>query len=237
MSIHTITPIVEQTVNQTINQLNRHIEQTYTPVNEKRFSHCGIPLLFQQFVSALGLLLISPLLLLVMLLIKLESPGNILFSQTRIGENGRHFKMYKFRSMYLKSDPRYQEPNPEESSRDGVCKKYVNDPRITTIGKFIRKYSIDELPQLFNVVTGDMCLVGPRPALAIETYEYEFSEQARLFSKPGLTGLWQVSGRANTSFAEQLVLDTSYIEHQSIVNDIKIILLTIPAVLTAKGAY
>jgi lipopolysaccharide/colanic/teichoic acid biosynthesis glycosyltransferase len=233
----TINQAINRTVNQISNQLNHHIGLTYTQENTNKFSHHGIPLLLQQLVSAIVLLIISPLLLIVMLLITIESPGKILFSQIRIGENGRHFKMYKFRSMFLKSDARYQEPDPNDSSRDGVCKKYINDPRITTIGKFIRKYSIDELPQLFNVVMGDMCLVGPRPALAIETYEYEYAEQARLFTKPGLTGLWQVSGRADTSFSEQLQLDTSYIEHQSIFNDCKIILLTIPAVLTARGAY
>lgn len=222
---------------QTVDQLNNSTTEDYIAMKASKFGHRGIPVYLQQVLSAIALLVISPLLLVVMILIKLESPGKILFSQIRVGENGRHFKMYKFRSMFLKSDPRYQEPDPTQSSRDGVCKKYINDPRITKVGKFIRKYSIDELPQLFNVVTGDMCLVGPRPALAIETYAYEFSEQDRLFSKPGLTGLWQVSGRANTNFIEQLQLDTSYISQQSIWNDCKIILLTIPAVLTAKGAY
>ena len=202
-----------------------------------QYGHRGIPLLLQQIIAGTGLLLISPLLILVMLLIRIESPGSILFSQIRVGDNGRHFKMYKFRSMYLKTDPRYSEPDPSTSSREGVCKKYLKDPRITMIGRFIRKYSIDEIPQLFNVVTKDMCLVGPRPALAIETYEYERNDQPRLFSKPGLTGLWQVSGRADTNFTQQLQLDKSYIEQQSIWMDFKIMCLTVPAVLGAKGAY
>ncbi len=223
-------------------QTTQHSIQTLNSTYVKQakvnsFGHRGIPLIIQQSLAAIVLLIISPLLLLVMILITLESSGKVLFSQVRIGENGRHFKMYKFRSMYLRSDPKYQEPDPTTSSRDGVCKKYINDPRITTIGRFIRKYSIDELPQLFNVVTGDMCLVGPRPALAIETYQYQRAEQSRLFSKPGLTGLWQVSGRADTNFTEQLQLDTSYIKQQSIWMDCKIILLTVPAVLSAKGAY
>ncbi|WP_440873952.1 sugar transferase [Thalassotalea sp. PLHSN55] len=218
-------------------QLVNSINVTPKKAAVKRFGHRGIPVCVQQLVAGIGLLMISPLLLLVMLLIKLESRGDILFSQIRVGENGRHFKMYKFRSMYLKTDAKYQEPDPSQSSRDGVCKKYVNDPRITPIGRFIRKYSIDELPQLFNVVTGDMCLVGPRPALAIETYQYQFTEQSRLFSKPGLTGLWQVSGRADTDFAEQMQLDNTYINKQSILMDLKILALTIPAVITAKGAY
>jgi exopolysaccharide production protein ExoY len=203
----------------------------------KNYKHKGIPITLQKSIALLALLLISPLLLLTLILIKTGSSGNALFSQTRVGENGRHFKMYKFRSMYLKSDPNYHEPDPQHSSRKGVCKKYINDPRITKIGQFIRKYSIDELPQLFNVVNGDMCLVGPRPALAIETYEYDNLAQPRLFSKPGLTGLWQISGRADTNFDEQLQLDKYYIKQQSIFMDCKIIALTIPAVLTAKGAY
>ena len=176
-------------------------------------------------------------LLLVILLIRTESIGSALYSQIRVGENGRHFKMYKFRSMYLELDPHYQEPAPAESSREGLCIKYFNDSRVTKIGKFIRKYSIDEIPQLVNVVIGDMCLVGPRPALAAETYEYNNFMQPRLFVRPGLTGLWQISGRADTTFDEQLTLDKFYIQQQSILMDCKIIALTIPAVLSAKGAY
>ncbi|MBA6356959.1 sugar transferase, partial [Colwellia sp. BRX8-3] len=194
------------------------------------YQHKGIPVILQQSIALLALILISPVLLIVMILIKTESLGGALFSQTRVGENGRHFKMYKFRSMYLKSDPHFKEPDPSQSSREGVCKKYINDPRITKIGQFIRKYSIDELPQLFNIVRGDMCLVGPRPALSIETYEYDNFIQPRLFTKPGLTGLWQVSGRADTNFEEQLQLDKSYIKQQSFLMDCKIIALTIPAV-------
>ncbi len=203
----------------------------------RNYKFKGIPILLQKTLALLVLLLISPLLLLVILLIKTESVGCPVFSQTRVGENGRHFKMYKFRSMYLKSDPRYKEPDPRQSSREGVCNKYINDSRITMFGKFIRKYSIDEIPQLFNIVKGDMCLVGPRPALDFETYQYNNLVQPRLFTKPGLTGLWQISGRADTNFAEQLQLDKDYISQQSIFMDCKIIALTIPAVLSAKGAY
>ncbi|MFT5295175.1 MAG: exopolysaccharide production protein ExoY [Colwellia sp.] len=203
----------------------------------KNYKHKGIPVVLQQATALMVMLLISPLLLLILLLIKIESSGSALYSQTRVGVNGRHFKMYKFRSMYLKSDQKYKEPDPSQSSREGVCKKYINDPRITKIGQFIRKYSIDEIPQLFNIVRGDMCLVGPRPALSIETYEYDRFVQTRLFTKPGLTGLWQVSGRADTNFEQQLQLDKTYIKQQSFFMDCKIIALTIPAVLTARGAY
>lgn len=223
-----------QIIDRTINTLTN---SQFKKVKQNRYGHRGIPIIFQQIIAALALLILSPLLIIVMILIRIESPGSILFSQIRVGEYGRHFKMYKLRSMYLTTDPRYREPDPNTSSRDGVCKKYINDPRITTIGRFIRKYSIDELPQLFNIVKKDMCIVGPRPALAIETYEYSVNDQGRLFSKPGLTGLWQVSGRADTNFIQQLYLDKSYIKQQSIWMDFKIICLTIPAVIGAKGAY
>jgi lipopolysaccharide/colanic/teichoic acid biosynthesis glycosyltransferase len=226
---------------QLIEKATHHLKYARYTENTKAaaptYGHRGVPIIVQQLVAGCALLVLSPLLLLVMLLIRLESPGSIFFSQVRVGEYGRHFKMYKFRSMYLPSDPRYREPDPSTSSREGVCKKYIDDPRITRIGRFIRKYSIDELPQLLNVVTRDMCLVGPRPALAIETYQYDEKAQARLFSKPGLTGLWQVSGRADTTFEQQLRLDVAYITQQSVWMDCKIILLTIPAVISARGAY
>lgn len=172
-----------------------------------------------------------------MLLIRFESKGPIFFTQVRVGENGRHFHCYKLRSMYLKTDPKYREPDASASDREGVCKKYFNDPRITKVGKFIRKYSIDELPQLFNVLKGDMVLIGPRPHLTSEYRNYDSNIMPRLYCKPGLTGLWQVNGRADTDFAQQLQFDKDYIKLQSIWLDIRILFATIPAVLGAKGAY
>jgi lipopolysaccharide/colanic/teichoic acid biosynthesis glycosyltransferase len=207
------------------------------PTKRARKEHNGVPMYLQRLLALCALLLISPLMLLVMLFIKLESKGPIFFTQVRIGAYGRHFNCYKLRSMYLQSDPKFRAPNPEESSREGVCKKYVNDPRITKVGKIIRKLSIDELPQLINVALGDMALVGPRPQLECEFKQYDSSIYPRLYSHAGLTGLWQVSGRADTSFEEQLALDKSYINNQSPLNDLLIILKTIPAVLLAKGAY
>lgn len=141
------------------------------------------------------------------------------------------------RSMYIKTDPRFREPDPTSSDREGVCKKYYNDPRITKIGKIIRKFSIDELPQLFNVLRGDMALIGPRPHLTSEYKNYDQRILPRLFCKPGITGLWQVNGRADTDFDQQLQLDKTYISQQSMWLDIKILLATIPAVIGAKGAY
>jgi lipopolysaccharide/colanic/teichoic acid biosynthesis glycosyltransferase len=139
--------------------------------------------------------------------------------------------------MYLKTDPRYVEPDPSTSDRDGICKKYKNDPRISILGAFIRKFSIDELPQLINIIKGDMALIGPRPALAIEVNGYPTSAVCRLHGIPGLSGLWQVTGRADTDFDTQVVLDDCYLQQQSIAFDIKILLATVPCVINAKGAY
>lgn len=199
--------------------------------------HKGIPIVLQQAVALVALIALSPLFLIVIFMIKAESAGNIFYSQERIGKFGRHFKMFKFRSMYLKTDPKYKEPDPNDSDRDGVCKKYRNDPRITKVGAFIRKFSIDELPQLFNVLSGDMALIGPRPALSIEVDEYPTSALSRLNGMPGLSGLWQVSGRANTDFETQVSLDNRYLANQSIGLDTRILLATLPCVIAAKGAY
>ena len=197
----------------------------------------GIPVFLQQLAVILSLIVIAPALAAVALAIKLESRGPALFTQTRVGENGKRFKLYKFRSMYMKDDPRYVEPDASQSDRDGVCMKFFDDPRITRIGKFIRKYSIDELPQLLNVAKGEMVLIGPRPALPQEVDAYQLGMYRRLDSKPGLTGLWQVSGRANTTFEEQIALDVSYVDQRSLLMDVRILLATVPAVLKGEGAY
>ncbi|WP_232771784.1 sugar transferase [Glaciecola sp. 33A] len=199
--------------------------------------HRGIPMSIQRFVALIALIILSPILLISMLLIRMESKGNCFFSQDRIGKFGRHFRMYKFRSMYLKTDPLYQEPDLTTNYRDGVCKKYKVDPRTTKVGRFIRKYSIDELPQLFNIVTGDMAFIGPRPGLSAEVDAYPTSALGRLNGIPGLSGLWQVSGRANTDFQTQVELDQRYLNQQSICLDFYILLATVPTVITANGAY
>jgi lipopolysaccharide/colanic/teichoic acid biosynthesis glycosyltransferase len=199
--------------------------------------HNGIPMFMQRSAAMVALSILSPLLLIAMLLIRIESRGSCFFSQDRIGKYGRHFKMYKFRSMYLKTDSRYSEPDPSTSDRDGICKKYKNAPRPSTVGAFIRKFSIDELPQLINIVKGDMALIGPRPALAIEVNAYPTSALCRLNGMPGLSGLWQISGRADTDFDTQVELDDRYLQQQSIGFDIKILLATFTCVIGAKGAY
>jgi len=197
----------------------------------------GLSAMMQRLLALIGLTLLSPVLLMVTSLVRLESPGKALFSQTRVGENGRRFTCYKFRSMRIPEDPDYVDVSNFKSDRGGVCNKFYNDPRVTPIGKVIRKFSIDELPQLLNVVKGDMLLIGPRPALIIESDQYSMVARQRLATMPGLTGLWQVSGRADTSFEEQISLDIRYVKEQSWFNDLKILLSTIPVVLLGKGAY
>ncbi|MFT4995312.1 MAG: exopolysaccharide production protein ExoY [Paraglaciecola sp.] len=213
------------------------VKQSINPRVLSLGKHRGIPMIIQRPIALIALILLSPILLVTMQLIRLESSGSCFFSQDRIGKYGRHFRMYKFRSMYLKTDPNYREPDPSQSDRDGVCKKYKSDPRITKMGHFIRKFSIDELPQLFNIVMGDMALIGPRPALSTEVDVYQDSALGRLNGIPGLSGLWQVSGRADTDFETQVDLDNSYLQQQSILLDIKIMLATFPCVVSAKGAY
>lgn len=201
------------------------------------YGHNGLPIGLQKLMAAVLLLLLSPLILITILLVKIESRGPVFFSQIRIGELGRHFHCYKFRSMYLKSDANYREPDPTQSNRQGVCKKYFQDPRITRVGRIIRKLSIDELPQLFNVLKGDMLLIGPRPPLVCEYQAYNRNTLRRLYCIPGITGLWQINGRADTDFEQQLELDKQYIQQQTIWLDVKILLMTIPAVLSTRGAY
>lgn len=197
----------------------------------------GLPRTLQASAALLGMLCLSPLLLLVALIIRLESPGPVLFTQVRVGEQGRRFRLYKFRSMRTPNDPKYVDISKIKSDREGVCKKLFKDPRITRFGRFIRKYSIDELPQLLNVVKGDMVLIGPRPALPEETDQYELKACGRLEATPGLTGLWQVSGRADTTFEEQIELDLRYVREQSFLQDIRILFATIPVVVFGRGAY
>jgi exopolysaccharide biosynthesis polyprenyl glycosylphosphotransferase len=185
--------------------------------------------------GTVGLVLVSPILLLTALAIKFTDPGPIFFSQVRVGRNGRRFKMHKFRSMVVDAEKRKKQLM-KLNEMDGPVFKIRHDPRITPIGRFIRKTSIDELPQLFNVFVGDMSLVGPRPPLPDEVEQYEPWQRRRLSVKPGITGLWQVSGRNQIDFEEWMELDLTYIDNWSVWLDIRILLKTIPVVLFSKGA-
>jgi exopolysaccharide biosynthesis polyprenyl glycosylphosphotransferase len=187
-------------------------------------------------LASLAVIFLSPIFLLITLVIKLDSPGPVIFKQVRIGKWGKPFHCYKFRSMYVDAEARKAELM-EQNEADEIVFKMKADPRVTRVGRFIRKASIDELPQLFNVLKGEMSLVGPRPPVPIEVVQYEFETMFRLDAVPGITGLQQVSGRSDLSFKRWIELDLQYIAEQSLLKDIEILLKTIPAVISGKGAY
>lgn len=170
------------------------------------------------------------------LAVRLTSPGPVFFVQTRIGQGGVPFRMVKFRSMYADAEARRAEVL-AESDRDGVCFKARRDPRVTPVGRLLRRTSLDELPQLLNVLKGEMSLVGPRPALPEEVAAYPRAALERLSVPAGISGLWQVSGRADLGFEEMVALDIAYARTAGLRTDISILLRTVTAVLTARGAY
>ncbi len=179
-----------------------------------------------------------PILLCAAVAIRLTSEGPILFGQERIGRGGRRFTMWKFRTMVINADAlKDQLVKQHQNAVDGVRFKMVQDPRITRVGRILRKFSIDELPQLANVLKGDMTLIGPRPPVWREVALYDNRALRRLEVTPGLTCLWQVRGRSNLSFEEQVSLDIEYIDTVRPLDEVKILLETIPAVITGRGAY
>jgi exopolysaccharide biosynthesis polyprenyl glycosylphosphotransferase len=192
--------------------------------------------LFDIFVSSVLIVLTAPLMIIVAIVVRLDSPGPILFRQERVGIRGALFEMLKFRSMVIDAESRLSELA-HENQASGVLFKIKNDPRITRVGRVIRKYSLDELPQFFNILGGSMSLVGPRPPLPREVEAYEEDVRRRLLVKPGLTGLWQVSGRSNLSWQDSVRLDLYYVENWSLATDFIIILKTVRAVFRGSGAY
>jgi exopolysaccharide biosynthesis polyprenyl glycosylphosphotransferase len=202
--------------------------------------------IFDLVLTSIGLIVASPFMLIIALLVKYTSKGPIIFAQKRVGELGKEFTFYKFRSMYAElstgegyggkeAEALLEKLRAEGNEADGPMFKMTNDPRVTPVGNFIRRTSLDELPQLFNVLLGNMSLVGPRPALPNEVAQYNDNAKRRLLVKPGVTGMWQVSGRNDVSFDEYVRLDIYYIEHWSLWLDIKIILQTIRAVFARTG--
>lgn len=183
------------------------------------------------------IILFAPVFAIIALLIKLEDGGPILFRQVRVGRFGRQFKMLKFRSMCVDAEAKLKALLEKNQHREGVTFKLKDDPRITRIGKILRKTSFDELPQFFNVLVGDMSLVGPRPPVPREVALYTSADRRRLAITPGITCLWQIGGRAEIDFPGQVQLDVQYIESQTFWGDIRILLKTVPAVLSSKGAY
>ncbi|MDY0287621.1 MAG: sugar transferase [Sphaerochaeta sp.] len=210
---------------------------------KKRLWHLVIKatLLFKRLldlvVSLVALLLLSPLFAIVSLMIKLTDGGPVFYVQTRIGKQGKPFPFPKFRSMVADADKMKDNLLDQAERKGDVTFKMKKDPRVTMIGRFIRRFSIDELPQIWCVLKGDMSIVGPRPPVPREVALYTQEDRRRLEVTPGLTGIWQVSGRSDIGFKEQVELDVLYIESHGFWLDIKLILKTIPAVLTGKGAY
>jgi len=193
--------------------------------------------LMDIIASLIAIILLSPIFIFTWIAIKVEDPGPAIFTQQRVGRWGKSFTMFKFRSMVMNADKMKAELMDQNESEAGVIFKMKEDPRITKVGKWIRKFSVDELPQLFNVLNGDMSLVGPRPPTSNEVAQYSLSDRRRLDVVPGITCIWQVSGRSDIDFEGQVRLDVQYIQSQSVWTDLVILLKTIPAVLMGKGAY
>lgn len=191
---------------------------------------------FDIFSSGLALILLSPLFILTAIAIKIEDHGPVFYTAKRWGKDMKTFNMVKFRSMRVNADALLKDLL-KDSEQTGHAFKIKDDPRITRVGKFIRKYSIDELPQLWNIFTGDMSVVGPRPIMTVNTDEISSYDKQRWIVQPGLTCYWQVSGRADVKWEEWIEMDLDYIERMSITEDLKLIFKTVPVVFKASGAY
>lgn len=204
---------------------------------DKRYVYRGAKRVIDFIGGFVGLVVLSPVFLATAIAIKVNDPkGEIIYSQIRVGRNEKNFKIYKFRSMYADADERLEELL-EQNEVEGPMFKMKSDPRITPVGKFIRKYSVDELPQLYNVLLGNMSLVGPRPPLPREVKEYTNYAKQRLLVKPGCTGWWQVNERNNTGFSGMLKRDIEYVQNQTMRLDIKILLMTVKVVLFPHDVY
>ncbi|WP_445449093.1 sugar transferase [Enterococcus lactis] len=191
---------------------------------------------FDIIFSTVGLIILSPLFLFISFAIKFDSPGKVVFRQERVGKDGKIFWIYKFRTMCVDAEEKLAQLK-EKNEMQGNQFKIKNDPRITRVGKFLRKSSMDEFPQLWNVLKGDMSLIGPRPALPEEVAQYTSFEKERLKIKPGCSGMWQVSGRNNLTFDQMIELDLMYIKDVSFITDMFILLKTVKVIITQEGAY
>jgi exopolysaccharide biosynthesis polyprenyl glycosylphosphotransferase len=192
--------------------------------------------LFDLIFGFLILLLLVPVIPLLALMIRADSPGPVFYRQRRVGQGGKPFTFYKFRSMFVESDRRLADLT-AQNEQAGPVFKIREDPRITPVGRFLRRSSLDEIPQIINVLKGDMSIVGPRPALPAEVNRYEPWHRRRLEARPGLTCLWQISGRSHIGFDEWMRLDLEYLRTRSLWTDLMIVAKTIPAVMTRRGAY
>lgn len=216
--------------------LNLHVKQQRIHADWLAHGNEVLKRAFDIFASSLILICLLPVFMAIATLVWLEDGGPIFFAQTRVGLNGKLFKMYKVRSMCHNAEQRLAEVLKNNQHKEGVTFKLKDDPRITRVGRVLRKFSMDELPQFFNVLKGDMSLVGPRPPVQREVALYTPADRRRLAVKPGITCIWQISGRSEIDFSGQVKLDVDYIESQSFATDLKILFKTVPAVLSGKGA-
>lgn len=224
---------------------SRDLKENVTGVNrmilnkdklERQYVYIYLKRFFDVILSLIGLIVLAIPFLIIAAFVKFCDGGPVLYTQERVGKDGRRFQIYKFRSMYVDAD-KLLEKLKEQNEVTGPMFKMKNDPRITSVGRFLRKTSLDELPQLWNVLRGDMSLVGPRPPVPREVAKYSEYDLQRLWVIPGCTGLWQATERNNVGFEEMVELDLEYIQKRSLLFDAKIILLTVVAIIHPNGAY
>ena len=196
----------------------------------------GFKRIVDIILGCIGLVLLSPVFLILAICIKIDSKGPVIFAHKRIGKNGKKFNMYKFRSMYENAEEMIENFNEEQKREWQENFKLENDPRITKVGKFLRKTSLDELPQIINIIKGDLSIIGPRPIVDEELEKYGENKEKFLSITPGLTGYWQANGRSNTTYEERMQMELYYIDNQSLLLDIKIFFKTIVSVLKKEGA-
>lgn len=215
---------------------------TALPFNfECSIRHKPLKRIFDVLFSAALLFFGLPVFCMIALMIRVTSKGSSVYSHERIGRGGKVFRCFKFRTMYADADLKLQElleKNPTLKMEWELCRKLKNDPRITPIGRFLRKTSLDELPQFWNVLRGDLSIVGPRPVVLAEIGQYYGQKASKILSvRPGITGLWQVSGRNDTTYHTRVRLDEEYVDNHSFILDLKLVLKTIPSMIFSKGAY
>lgn len=212
-----------------------------TKITPYHIKHIPAKRAFDILFSLLALAFCLPIFLIIALVIRLNSSGNAIYSHERIGRGGKPFRCYKFRSMYSDADVRLNsllQNHPEFQKEWATSRKLKKDPRVTPVGNFLRKTSLDELPQFWNVLRGDLSIVGPRPVVHDEVIHHLGEKALKILSvRPGLTCIWQVSGRSDVSYSKRIQLDEEYVDNRSLLLDIKLILKTIPSMISSRGAY
>lgn len=201
-----------------------------------KINYMSVKRVFDLVISTIGLIILSPIFLILAIIVKLDSKGPVFFAHTRYGKNGKKFKMYKFRTMYENAQDMINDFTPEQMKEWKENFKLQDDPRITKVGKFLRKTSLDELPQIVNIMKGDLSIIGPRPVIEEELEKYGENKEKFLSVKPGLTGYWQANGRSSTTYEQRMEMELYYIDHISPKLDFKIFFKTIESVIKKEGA-